>query len=98
MSALQVGRVCVKTRGREKGHKCIIVDLIDKNYLLITGPAKVSGVKRRRVNVKHVQPLEHTIDVMRGMSDDEIEEVITQHGFINQMQTLHYVASVYSEL
>lgn len=86
MAAIQIGRVCVKTQGREKGLKCIIVDIIDKNFLLVTGPPKISGVKRRRVNVKHIQPLEYMIDINRGMSDEEIENMITQSDLLTKIQ------------
>jgi len=30
MAAIEVGRVCVKTMGREAGKICVIVDVIDK--------------------------------------------------------------------
>ena len=33
MAALEVGRVCIKTAGREKGKKCVVVDVIDKNFV-----------------------------------------------------------------
>ncbi len=87
MVAFEIGRVCIKIRGREKGHKCVIVDIIDKNFLLITGPPKLSGIKRRRVNIKHIQPLERTIDIRRGMSDDEIVEAISQQNLTTEIQT-----------
>jgi large subunit ribosomal protein L14e len=86
--AIQIGRVCVKTQGREKGLKCIIADIIDKNFLLVTGPPKISGVKRRRVNVKHIQPLDYMIDINRGMSDEKIEEVVAQNNLLSEMQSL----------
>lgn len=88
MVAIQIGRVCVKTQGREKGLKCIIADIIDKNFLLVTGPPKISGVKRRRVNVKHIQPLDYMIDINRGMSDEKIEEVVAQNNLLSEMQSL----------
>jgi large subunit ribosomal protein L14e len=88
MVAIQIGRVCVKTQGREKGLKCIIVDIIDKNFLLVTGPPMISGVKRRRVNVKHIQPLDFMIDINRGMSDEGIEEVLAQNNLLSEMQSL----------
>ena len=87
MAAIQIGRVCVKTQGREKRLKCIIVDVIDKNFLLITGPPAISGVKRRRVNVKHIQPLDYVIDINRGMSDEEIEEMVAQNNLLSEMQS-----------
>ncbi len=39
MPTIEVGRVCVKLNGREAGRKCVIVDVIDKNFVLITGPS-----------------------------------------------------------
>ncbi len=87
MAAIQIGRICVKTRGREKGLKCIIADVIDKNFLLITGPPAISKVKRRRVNVKHIQTLDYMIDINREMSDEEIEEVVAQNNLLSEMQS-----------
>lgn len=68
MSAFDVGRVCVKLRGREKGSECVVVDVIDRNYVMIAGP----GVRRRRVNMHHLNPLDQVVDVGRGASDEEI--------------------------
>jgi len=76
LPAIEVGRICVKIAGREAGSKCIIVDVVDKNFVLITGPQKVTGVKRRRVNVNHIEPTERKIDIKRGESDEEITKAI----------------------
>ncbi|MEM4535607.1 MAG: 50S ribosomal protein L14e, partial [Desulfurococcaceae archaeon] len=51
MPAIEIGRICVKVTGREAGRKCIIVDIIDENFVLVTGPKSLSGVKRRRANI-----------------------------------------------
>ncbi len=37
MVAIEVGRVIVKTAGRESLMKAVIVDLIDQNFALISG-------------------------------------------------------------
>jgi len=58
MPAIEVGRICVKIAGREAGRKCVIVDIIDENYVLITGPKQLTGVKRRRCNINHIEPLD----------------------------------------
>jgi large subunit ribosomal protein L14e len=76
MPSIEVGRICVKLNGREAGHKCVIVDVIDKNFVLITGPKKVTGVRRRRTNVKHLEPTEDTVEVKRGASDDDVSKAI----------------------
>jgi large subunit ribosomal protein L14e len=76
MPAIEVGRICVKLTGREAGRKCVIVDLMDKSFILITGPKSVTGIKRRRANVNHVEPLEDKIAIKRGASDEEVTEVL----------------------
>jgi large subunit ribosomal protein L14e len=72
MSAIDVGRVCVKLVGRESGKRCVIVDVMDRNYVLVTGPKGVTGVKRRRVNVNHLRPLDEKIDIPRNASDEDV--------------------------
>ncbi len=68
LSAFDVGRVCVKLKGREKGSECVVVDVIDRNYVVIAGP----GVKRRRVNMHHLRPLDRSVDIGRDASDEEV--------------------------
>ena len=76
MPAIEVGRVCVKTTGREAEKKCVIVDIIDKNFVLVTGPKSTSDVKRRRVNVNHLKLTEEIIKIKRGATDEEVAQVL----------------------
>ena len=62
MSVYDIGKVCVKTMGREAGHYCIIVDVIDKNYILIDG----MKIRRRRVNYNHIEPTTESIEIKKG--------------------------------
>jgi large subunit ribosomal protein L14e len=68
----EVGRICVKTAGRDAGKRCVIIDLMDKNFAYVTGPKSVSGVRRRRVNVNHLKPLEEKIQIEKGATDEQI--------------------------
>jgi len=72
MSVYDIGRLCVKTLGREAGHYCVIVDIIDKNYLLIDG----LKVRRRRVNFNHIEPIADTIEIKKGANHEEVEAAI----------------------
>ena len=72
MSVYDIGRVCVKTTGREAGKYCIVVDIIDKNYLLIDG----LNVRRRRANYRHLEPITETIQIKKGASHSDIETAI----------------------
>ena len=86
MPAIEVGRICVKVLGREAGRKCVIVDLTDKSFVLITGPKKLTGVKRRRVNANHVEPLLDKIDIKRGASDEEVADAIKASDKLEMMK------------
>jgi len=85
MPAIEVGRICVKLTGREAGRKCVIVDMIDKSFILITGPKTVTGIKRRRVNINHVEPLQDKIAIKRGASDEEVVEALKASGKLEEM-------------
>ena len=76
MSAMDVGRICLKLKGREEGSRCVIVDIVDRNYVIVTGPLEVTGVRRRRVNMSHLQPLDEVIEISRNASDEEIAALL----------------------
>jgi len=88
MPAIEVGRVCVKMVGRESGRKCVIVDVMDKSFVVVTGPKKVTGVKRRRVNINHVSPTEDMIQIKRGASDEEVTQMINASGKLEEMAVI----------
>ncbi|MEN4007209.1 MAG: 50S ribosomal protein L14e [Methanobacteriaceae archaeon] len=69
MKAIEVGRVCVKISGREAGKKCAIVEVIDDKFVEVVG----INVKNRRCNIKHLEPLDKTVEV-----SDNVEEVKKQ--------------------
>ncbi len=85
MPAIEVGRICVKQAGRENGKKCVVIDVMDKSFVLVTGPKKVTSVKRRRVNINHLMPLQEKIEVKRGASDDEVAQVLEAAGKLQEM-------------
>ncbi|RLE77597.1 MAG: 50S ribosomal protein L14e [Thermoprotei archaeon] len=84
--AFDVGRICVKLAGREAGRKCVIVDIVDEKFVLITGPKALTGVKRRRVNVKHIEPTPLKIDIPKGASDEEVLKALEEAGLIEEMR------------
>ncbi len=78
MPAIDVGRIGVKLTGREAGKKCVVVDIVDKNFVLITGPKQLNGVKRRRVNASHIEPTERKVNIKRGESDAEVMKALDE--------------------
>ena len=67
MPAIEVGRICVKLAGREAGEKCVIIEVIDDKFVEVVG----NTVKNRRCNIKHLEPLNETIEV----KSDDIEKI-----------------------
>ena len=85
---MEIGRICIKNLGREAGKKCVIIDLVDKNFVLITGPKATTGIKRRRVNINHLQITQEKIDINRGATDEEVTEALKATGKLEEMNEI----------
>lgn len=86
MAAIEIGRICVKLRGREAGRKCVIVDIIDENFVVVTGPKTLSGIKRRRVNVNHIEPTDKKVSIKSGATDEEVLQALKDSGLEDYMR------------
>ena len=64
---IEIGRLCVKIAGREAGRKCIIVDIIDDNYVLIDGQ-----LRRKKCSISHLEPLDKKIEIKKNASHSEV--------------------------
>jgi large subunit ribosomal protein L14e len=84
----EVGRIAVKTRGREAGLKCVIVDLDQEDgFVVVTGPKDVSGVRRRRVNVLHLAFTPHKVRIRRGATDEEVKKALEEAGLLDYVRS-----------
>jgi large subunit ribosomal protein L14e len=86
MPAIEIGRICVKVAGREAGRKCVIVDIIDENFVVVTGPKQLTGVKRRRCNINHIEVLDKRVEIQKGASDEEVAKALEQAGLVDYMK------------
>ncbi|MDI6819355.1 MAG: 50S ribosomal protein L14e [Candidatus Hodarchaeaceae archaeon] len=75
---LDIGRVCVKIAGREAGNRCVVVGVVDKTHVLISGP----NVKRRRCNVRHLEPLLNKLGIAEGASDEDVRKAFEAAGLL----------------
>ncbi len=66
---IEIGRICLKLAGRDAGRECVIVDVLDDNYVLIDG-----NVRRRKCNILHLEPMEKKVDIKKGASHEEIKK------------------------
>ena len=77
---IEIGRIVIKTAGREALRKAVVVDIIDKNYVLITGPPSLNGLKRRRVNISHLEPTNKKVEITRKATDADILTAVKAAG------------------
>ena len=84
MVVLEPGRVCIKLVGKEKGKYCVVLKKIDKNFVEITGPKSLTGVKHRRCNLIHLKPTQYIIEIKEGATDEEIIAAYEKAGLIKK--------------
>ncbi len=80
-----VGRICVKTAGRDAGAKGVIVAVNENGYVLVTGPKSLTGLRRRRVNIKHLIPTPKKIIIAEGASDEDVLKALKENGLEEYM-------------
>lgn len=86
MVAIEIGRVCKKLTGREAGRFCTVIDLIDESYVSITGPKKLTGVRRRQCNILHLEPTNDKLDIKKEASDLEVEKAYDKAGLTKKVK------------
>lgn len=66
----EIGRLCIKTAGRDSGKKAVIVEDLGWPYFLIDGETR-----RKRCNAEHLEPLPKVLKIKKGASHEEIAEI-----------------------
>ncbi len=72
---MEVGQVCVKIAGRDAGLECVIVEVLSGNLVLVDG-----NTRRRKCNIKHLEPLNNVLDVNKNASHDEVVKAMKVAG------------------
>ena len=72
---IEIGRLCVKTAGRDAGLKCVIVDILDNRFVLVDGETR-----RRKCNILHLEPLKDSIKIKKNASHEDIKKEFEKLG------------------
>lgn len=72
---IEIGRLCIKTAGRDAGKKCVVLEIIDNTYVLVDGQTR-----RKKVNVKHLEPTPRVLEIQQGSSHDVVVEAFSKAG------------------
>jgi len=87
MKLYEIGRVCIKTTGRETGSYCVIIKEKEDSFVEITGPKNISGIRRRRCNIHHLEPLEMKIEIKSEADDEAILKALEEADLIEKFRT-----------
>lgn len=72
---IEIGRICIKTAGRDAGKKAVIIDILDDKFVLIDGETR-----RRKCNILHIEPLSNVIKISKGASHEEVAMALKELG------------------
>jgi large subunit ribosomal protein L14e len=64
---VEIGRLCVKLAGRDAGKKCVVVEVLDKNFVTIDGETR-----RKRCNIIHLEPFNQKLKIKAKASHDSV--------------------------
>ena len=67
----EIGKVVMKIAGRDAGKTGVIVEVLDENFVLLDG-----DVRRRKCNIKHIEPLSQSVSIKKGASHDDVMKAL----------------------
>jgi large subunit ribosomal protein L14e len=74
---LDVGRVCMKVKGKNAGNYCVIVEKPEKNMVTIEG----RDIEKTKVNILHIEPMPTILKIGKSAKKDEITKALEKEGY-----------------
>jgi len=71
------GRLCTKLVGRDANKKCVIIKVIDENFVFIDGQTR-----RRRCNIKHIEPSNKVLQIKLNADHQEVKRALKKENII----------------
>lgn len=71
---MKAGQLCVKIAGRDAGKECVVVEVLDDNFVLIDG-----NTRRRKCNVDHLEIIGE-LKIKAKAGHDEVIEAMKKAG------------------
>ncbi len=72
---MDIGRLCMKIAGRDANKICVVLDVMDDNYVLIDGETR-----RKKCNIKHLEPLDKVVKLKKEASREDVKKVFKDLG------------------
>ena len=72
---VEIGRLCIKTAGRDSGQFCAVISIIDKNNVIVDG-----NVRRKKCNLNHLEFLDKILKIKEKATSDEVGKALEKEG------------------
>lgn len=71
----EIGRLTIKTAGRDAGKRAVVINILDNNYVMIDGETR-----RRKCNISHLEPLDKVIKINKNASHEDVKKEFKRLG------------------
>lgn len=72
---IEIGRVCIKTAGRDSGELAVVLTDSQNNLVLVDG-----NVRRKKCNVKHLEPTSKLLELKEEASTADVLNAMAAAG------------------
>lgn len=69
---IEEGMVCIKKTGRDAGDKCVVINVLDNQFVEVVSKSRKQA---RKVNILHLSPLGKKVN---PKSEEEIKSVLNE--------------------
>jgi large subunit ribosomal protein L14e len=72
---IEIGRLCIKTAGRDAGLKCVVTEVVDATYVKIDGQTRA-----RKCNIGHLEPLGQVLELKKNAGHEDVLKAFKKIG------------------
>jgi large subunit ribosomal protein L14e len=72
---IEIGRIVVKTAGRDAGKKGVVIDVVDDTFVIVDGQ-----LRRKRCNIMHLEPLPEKAAIEKNAPHDMVISELKKAG------------------
>ena len=73
---VKIGQVAMKIAGRDAGKLCVVVDVLDNNYVIVDG-----NTRRKKCNPRHLEFLNSEVKIKKNADTEEVMKALNTLGF-----------------
>ncbi len=71
-----IGRICLKTAGRDAGRFCMVVEKLELPYVIVDG-----YTRRKKVNIRHLEPTDKIVEIPKEASREKVIIALEKEGY-----------------